>query len=107
MACESHAVALTAPLRRRLQMGIPVWTGRAPADQALKEPVVLTRNGRPRTVLLSVEAFERFLANERTVFLAEDTPDECRGKIGAIASGALDPADLDPKGEVSRRPARA
>ncbi len=42
-------------------------------DAALKEPVVLTRNGRARTVLLSVEAFERFLANERSVFLAKDT----------------------------------
>lgn len=56
-------------------------------DAALKEPVVLTRNGRARTVLLSVEAFERFLANERSVFLAKDTPEEFLGQLGAIAKG--------------------
>ena len=43
-------------------------------DAALREPVVLTRNGRARTVLLSVETFERYLANERSVVLAKDTP---------------------------------
>lgn len=56
-------------------------------DTALKEPVVLTRNGRARTVLLSVEAFERFLANERSVFLAKDTPEEFLGQLEAIAKG--------------------
>jgi prevent-host-death family protein len=64
-------------------------------DQALKEPVVLTRNGRPRTVLVSVEAFERFLANERTVFLAKDTPDEFLGQVEAIATGAFAQAGVE------------
>ena len=56
-------------------------------DAALKEPVVLTRNGRPRTVLLSVETFERYLANERRVFLAKDTPAEFLDQISALADG--------------------
>lgn len=64
-------------------------------DQALKEPVVLTRNGRPRTVLVSVEAFERFLANERAVFLAKDTPDAFLGQVEAIARGAFAQADVE------------
>jgi prevent-host-death family protein len=64
-------------------------------DQALTEPVVLTRNGRPRTVLVSVEAFERFLANERTVFLAKDAPDGFLDQIEAIARGAFDQAGVE------------
>jgi hypothetical protein len=63
-------------------------------DTALKEPVVLTRNGRARTVLLSVEAFERFLANERSVFLAKDTPDEFLPALEAIAAGDFDKAGI-------------
>lgn len=34
-------------------------------DTALRDPVIVTRNGRARTVLLSIETFERYLANER------------------------------------------
>ena len=56
-------------------------------DAATIEPVVLTENGVPRTVLLSVETFERFLANERSVFLAKDTPEEFLTQLYAIAEG--------------------
>ena len=63
-------------------------------DTALKEPVVLTRNGRARTVLLSVETFERFLANERRVFLAKDTPEEFIDRIEAIAEGNFKKAGI-------------
>jgi PHD/YefM family antitoxin component YafN of YafNO toxin-antitoxin module len=70
-------------------------------DAALKEPVVLTRNGRARTVLLSVETFERFLANERSVFLAKDTPEEFLPTLEAIAAGAFDKAGI--ADELDRR----
>ena len=63
-------------------------------DTALREPVVLTRNGRARTVLLSVETFERFLANERSVFLAKDTPVEFLDQIEALAAGEFDRAGV-------------
>lgn len=68
-------------------------------DVALKEPVVLTRNGRARTVLLSVEAFERLLANERRVFHAKDTPEEFLGQIEAIARGDFAAAGVDEDGD--------
>jgi PHD/YefM family antitoxin component YafN of YafNO toxin-antitoxin module len=68
-------------------------------DTALKEPVVLTRNGRARTVLLSVETFERFLANERTVFLAKDTPPEFLDQLQALADGDFERAGIPNTGD--------
>ena len=46
------------------------------SDVALKVPVIVTKNGRPRNVLLSVEEYERLKLRDRQVFLAEDTPPE-------------------------------
>ena len=66
-------------------------------DAALKAPVVLTRNGRARTVLLSVETFERYLASERAVFLAKDTPVEFLGQIEALAHGDFKRTGVAPK----------
>jgi Antitoxin Phd_YefM, type II toxin-antitoxin system len=68
-------------------------------DTALKEPVVLTRNGRARTVLLSVETFERFLANERSVFLAKDTPPEFLDQLQALADGDFERAGVPDTGD--------
>ena len=72
-------------------------------DTALKEPVVLTRNGRPRTVLLSVETFERFLANERSVFLAKDTPAEFLNQLQALADGDFEGAAVPDSGDQRAR----
>ena len=63
-------------------------------DAALREPVILTRNGRPRTVMLSVETFERLLAHERQVFLAKDTPPEFLDQIVALAAGEWQRANV-------------
>lgn len=72
-------------------------------DSALKEPVVVTRNGRARTVLLSVEAFERLLANERSVFLAKDTPQIFDAQLDAIAERDFPAAGVTPKARPSDR----
>lgn len=64
-------------------------------DAALRDPVVLTKNGKARTVLLSVETFERLLANERTVFLARDTPAMFDAQLEAVAQGDFTAAGLD------------
>lgn len=63
-------------------------------DTAMREPVILTRNGRARTVLLSVETFERYLANERQVILAKDTPREFLDQIVALADGEFQAAGV-------------
>lgn len=56
-------------------------------ERALKEPVIVTRNGKASTVLMSVEAFERLLANDRAVFLAKHPPRSFDAKLDAIARG--------------------
>jgi len=45
-------------------------------DKALTQPVAITRNGRPRTVLLSIEEYERLKRRDRQVVRTEDAPQE-------------------------------
>ncbi|CAH2605695.1 Antitoxin (plasmid) [Rhodovastum atsumiense] len=40
------------------------------SDIALKRPVMVTKNGRPRTVLLSVEEYERLKRRDQQAFQA-------------------------------------
>lgn len=46
------------------------------SDLALAQPVVVTKNGRPRNVLISVEEYERLKSRDQQAFLAVDTPEE-------------------------------
>jgi prevent-host-death family protein len=46
------------------------------ADKALTEPVTITRNGRDRLVLMSVEEYERLKRRDRRIVLLEDFTDE-------------------------------
>lgn len=39
-------------------------------DEALKKPVAITKNGRPRTVLISAEEYERLKRRDRQVMMA-------------------------------------
>ena len=59
------------------------------SDLALSEPVVVTRNGRPRNVLLSVEEYERLKRRDRQVFRAGDTPEEFIPILEAVARGEI------------------
>lgn len=52
-------------------------------DMALREPIAVTRNGRERTVMLSVEEYERLTRRDRRVMGPEDFTDE---DIAAIAA---------------------
>jgi prevent-host-death family protein len=56
-------------------------------DKALTEPITITRNGRERLVLLSVEEFQRLKRRDRRVLAAEDLPAE---KIAAIDAARMD-----------------
>jgi prevent-host-death family protein len=48
-------------------------------DVALREPVAVTRNGRERTVLISVEEYQRLKRRDRRVVsLADFTDDDIR-----------------------------
>jgi prevent-host-death family protein len=57
------------------------------SDVALTQPVVVTRNGRPRNVLLSVAEYERLKQRDQLAFLAADTPKPFVAAIEALASG--------------------
>ncbi len=43
-------------------------------DKALIQPVAVTRNGRPRTVMISIEEYERLKRRDRQVFRTEEAP---------------------------------
>jgi PHD/YefM family antitoxin component YafN of YafNO toxin-antitoxin module len=57
------------------------------SDLALTAPVVVTKNGRARNVLLSVEEYERLKRRDRQVFLAEDAPPELIRDLKAYLRG--------------------
>ncbi len=55
-------------------------------DLALSRPVVVTRNGRPRSVLISFEQYERLKQRDQDSFLAADTPERFLPSIEELAN---------------------
>jgi|EndMetStandDraft_4_1072995.scaffolds.fasta_scaffold188027_2 hypothetical protein len=51
------------------------------SDKALQEPVMITRNGRDRLVLISSEEYARLRTSYRRAHLAEEMPQEDRDLI--------------------------
>ncbi|PZQ17081.1 MAG: prevent-host-death protein [Ancylobacter novellus] len=45
-------------------------------DLALREPVTITRNGRPRTVMISTEEYARLRRGDREAIRPEEISDE-------------------------------
>jgi len=56
------------------------------SDLALSQPVMVTRNGRPRSVLLSFEEYERLKRRDQQAFLAADTPERFLSAIEELAN---------------------
>lgn len=59
------------------------------SDLALKEPVIVTKNGRARNVLLSVDEYERLKRRDRIVVRVGDIPEEFLPQLEAIARGEI------------------
>ncbi len=57
-------------------------------DAALSQPVMVTRNGRDRTVMISAEEYHRLKRRDRTVFATDDLPEEL---IEAVQRARMDP----------------
>lgn len=57
------------------------------SDIALARPVVVTKNGRPRNVLISVTEYERLKQRDQQAFRAAETPERFLADIEAIAAG--------------------
>jgi prevent-host-death family protein len=56
------------------------------SDVALARPVVVTRNGRPRNVLISFEEYERLRMRDQQAFLAADTPERFLAQLESLAA---------------------
>ncbi len=57
-------------------------------DVALSQPVIVTRNGRDRTVMISAEEYLRLKRRDRQVFGVGELPEET---IEAIRKAKMDP----------------
>jgi prevent-host-death family protein len=57
------------------------------SDEALKHPVVVTKNGRPRNVILSFEDYERLRRLDSQAYMIEDLPDHLASAIENLAEG--------------------
>ena len=55
------------------------------SDIALAKPVVVTKNGRPRNVMISVEEYERLKQRDQLAFRAAETPERFLSDIEALA----------------------
>ena len=56
-------------------------------DDAMREPVVITRNGRPRTVLMAYEDFVRLSKLERSVQLTRELSAE---ELAAVENAEME-----------------
>jgi prevent-host-death family protein len=55
------------------------------SDVALSQPVVVTREGVPRNVLISYAEYERLIGRDIQAFRAADTPDEFLDDLTRLA----------------------
>lgn len=56
-------------------------------DAAMRDPVVITKNGRPRTVLLAYEDYQRLLRRDRQVQL---TAELSEADIAAVEASEME-----------------
>ncbi|MGX9394122.1 type II toxin-antitoxin system prevent-host-death family antitoxin (plasmid) [Nitrobacteraceae bacterium UC4446_H13] len=69
-------------------------------DRSLSQPVLITKHGRPRNVVLSYDEYERLSARDQGAVRAADLTDE---DIAAVEASEMVPgfehlnAELDPK----------
>ena len=57
-------------------------------DRSLSQPVLITKHGRPRNVVLSYDEYERLRARDRRTVRAEDLTDE---DIAALEASEMAP----------------
>lgn len=57
-------------------------------DAAVREPVIITKNGRPRIVLIAYEEFQRLSQRDRRV---QRTIDLTEAEIAAVAASQMTP----------------
>ena len=63
-------------------------------DEAIRQPVIVTRNGRARTVMLSVEEYERLSRRDRRVEMTAELNDADAAAIVRNLNAAADAPDV-------------
>ena len=58
-------------------------------DLALKEPVSITHHGRPRTVLMSIDEYNRLKSRDKQSSPIEELPEDL---VSQIAGSEMDPS---------------
>ncbi|SDR57506.1 prevent-host-death family protein [Rhizobiales bacterium GAS191] len=71
-------------------------------DAAIREPVIITKNGRPRTVLLAYEDFLRLSKRDRRVEL---TAELSEAEIAAVENAEMEPGHTHLNAELRSRAA--
>lgn len=69
-------------------------------DRSLSQPVLITKHGRPRNVVLSYDEYERLRARDRRAVRAEDLSDE---DIAAIEASEMAPGYEHLNAELEER----
>jgi prevent-host-death family protein len=59
------------------------------SDRALREPVIITKQGRDHLVLLSAEEYKRLKRRDRQVYLTGELPDDL---LALISTSEMDPS---------------
>lgn len=57
-------------------------------DAAVREPVIITRNGRPKTVLIAYEDYLRLMKRDRQVELTADLGDD---ELATVEASEMEP----------------
>jgi prevent-host-death family protein len=57
-------------------------------DRALSQPVIITKHGRPKNVVLSYDEYERLIARDRRIVRIEDWSE---AEIAALDCMAMEP----------------
>ena len=69
-------------------------------DRSLSQPVLITKHGRPRNVVLSYDEYERLRARDRRAVRAQDLTDE---DIAAIEASEMAPGSEHLNAELEER----
>jgi prevent-host-death family protein len=68
-------------------------------DRSLSQPVVITKHGRPRNVVLSYREYTRLMARDRQVFRTQDLTEE---DLAEIKASRMEPGSEHLNDELDR-----
>lgn len=73
-------------------------------DAAVREPVIITKNGRPRTVLIAYEDYVRLASRDRRVEMTVALSDE---DLAAVEASQMEPVHDHLNTELDGKPVKS